>query len=85
MASAAHRLRITDLYNKQCWLVGDHLLLLRDLGPNVKIFMNVCVVITITIVCWSFAAKGFWASWDNIITIVMVMLLREACYVLHVL
>jgi hypothetical protein len=35
-------------YNTQCWLVawllGDHFLFLRDFGPYVKIFMNVCVI-----------------------------------------
>jgi hypothetical protein len=31
-------------------------------------------------VWWSFAVKGFWALWDNIITVAMVMLLREAYY-----
>jgi uncharacterized YccA/Bax inhibitor family protein len=31
------------------WLVGDHLLL-RNFGPYVIIFMNVCVVITVAMV-----------------------------------
>jgi uncharacterized YccA/Bax inhibitor family protein len=30
-----------------CWLVGDHLML-RDFGPYGIIFINVCVVITVT-------------------------------------
>jgi hypothetical protein len=34
------------LYNKQVWLVGDHLLL-RDFEPNGVIIMNVCVFITV--------------------------------------
>jgi hypothetical protein len=38
------------LYNKECWLVSNHLLLLREFGPYVIIFMNVCVVITIVMV-----------------------------------
>jgi hypothetical protein len=55
-----------------------------NFGPYVKIFMNVCVVITVAVFWCSFAVKGFWALWDNIITVAMVMLLREAYYV-HVL
>jgi hypothetical protein len=46
--------------------------------------MNVCVVIIVAMVWCSFAVKGFWALWDNIITVAMVMLLRDAYYV-HVL
>jgi hypothetical protein len=38
------------LYNKQCWLVGDYYMLLRDFGPYVKIFMNVHVVVTVAMV-----------------------------------
>jgi hypothetical protein len=64
----------------QCWLVGDHLLLLRDFGPHVIIFMNVCVI-TVTLVWLSFAVKGFRALLDNIISVAIVMLLREAYYV----
>jgi hypothetical protein len=47
------------LYSKQCWLVGDHLLL-RDFGPCVTIFTNVCVITGAMVQC-SFAVKGFWA------------------------
>jgi hypothetical protein len=43
-------------------LVGHHLLLLRDFGPYAIIYINVCVGITVTVVCWSFAVKGFWAK-----------------------
>jgi hypothetical protein len=43
--------------------------------------MNVCVGISVTIIWLSFAVKGFWALWYNIITVAMVMLLREAHYV----
>jgi hypothetical protein len=32
----------------------------------------------------SFAVEGFWALWDNIITVAVVILLREAYYVLYV-
>jgi hypothetical protein len=40
--------------------------------------MNVCVLITVTTVWWSFAAKVLQALWDNIVTIALVMLLKEA-------
>jgi hypothetical protein len=53
---------IICLYNKQCWLLGwlfgDHLLSLRDFEPYV-IFMNVCVVTTVTIVCDNFLLRDF--------------------------
>jgi hypothetical protein len=49
-----------------CWLVGDHLLLLRDFRPYVILFINVCVFITVATVWRQLARKGFWASWDNI-------------------
>jgi hypothetical protein len=72
------------LYNKQrrlaTWVV-DHLLILRDFGPYEIIFMNVCVVITVAMVWWSFVVKGFWALWDSTITVAMVMLLKVAYYV----
>jgi len=42
------------------------------------IFMNVCVVIAVAMVCRSFAIKGSWPVWDNNIIIAMVMLLKEA-------
>jgi hypothetical protein len=61
-------------------LVGDHLLLLRDFRPYVIIFINVCAVITVAMVWRSFAVKGFWALWDNIITVTMVILLKKAYY-----
>jgi hypothetical protein len=54
------------LHNKRCWLVGDHLLLLRAFRLYVIIFMNVCAVITIAVVWLSFAVKGFWALWDAV-------------------
>jgi hypothetical protein len=60
-------------------LVGHHLLLSRDFGPYVIIFMNVCVI-TDAMVWWSFAVKVFWALWDNIITVAMAVLLKEAYY-----
>jgi hypothetical protein len=31
----------------------------------------------------SFAVKGFWALWDNIITVAMVMLLKEAAVYMY--
>jgi hypothetical protein len=43
-----------------------------------------CVVITVAMIWSSFSVKGFWVLWDNIITVAMVILLREAYYV-HVL
>jgi hypothetical protein len=52
--NSAHRNVLIYLYNKQCWLLAwffrDNLLLLRDFGPYVIIFMNVYVAITIAIV-----------------------------------
>jgi hypothetical protein len=39
--------------------------------------MNVCVI-TVAMLWSSFALKALWALWDNIITVAMVMLLREA-------
>jgi hypothetical protein len=36
--------------NKQLWMVGHHLLLLRDFEPYGIIFMNVYVVITVSMV-----------------------------------
>jgi hypothetical protein len=45
--------------------------------------MNVCAVIAVAMVWSSFVLQGFWALWENI-TVAMVMLVREACY-LHVL
>jgi hypothetical protein len=63
------------------WLVGDEVLLLKDFGLYMIILMNVCVVIAVAMVWRSFAVKGFWALWDNIITVAIVMLLREAYYV----
>jgi threonyl-tRNA synthetase len=45
--------------------------------------MNMCVT-TVAVAWLSFAVKGFWAVWENNITVVMAVLLREACYV-HVL
>jgi hypothetical protein len=51
------------------WLSDHHLLLLKQFGPYVIIFMNVRVVITVAMVWRSFAVKGFWALWDNIITL----------------
>jgi hypothetical protein len=63
-------------------LVGcDHFLLLRDFGPHVIMFMNVCLVIIVATVWQPFPTKGFWALWDNIITVATVMLLWEAYYV----
>jgi uncharacterized YccA/Bax inhibitor family protein len=41
------------------WFVGHHLLLLRDFGPYVIIFMNVCVVIIVAMVWLSSAVKKF--------------------------
>jgi hypothetical protein len=58
-----------------------NLLLLRDFGPYMIIFMNVCVVIAVAMAWRLYAVKDFWALWDNIITVAMVMLLREAHYV----
>jgi hypothetical protein len=43
--------------------------------------MNVCDIITVAMVWWSFAVKGFWALWDNIITVAKVTLLKETYYV----
>jgi hypothetical protein len=40
-------------------LVGDHLISSRDFGPNVIIFMDVYVVITVDMAWCSFAVKGF--------------------------
>jgi hypothetical protein len=55
--------------NKQYWLIG----------PSVIVFMNLCVVITVAMVWWlSFVLKGFWVLCDNIITVYMVILLKEA-------
>jgi hypothetical protein len=45
--------------------------------------MNMCVT-TVAVSWLSFAVKGFWAVWENNITVVMAVLLREACCV-HVL
>jgi hypothetical protein len=50
------------------WFVRHNLLLFRDLGPYVMIFMNACVK-TIFMVWRSFVRKGFRALWDNIITV----------------
>jgi hypothetical protein len=57
--------------------VGHHLLV-RDFGPYVIMFTNAFVVVTITVVWLSFAIKGFWTLWDNIITVATVMLLKKA-------
>jgi hypothetical protein len=62
-------------------LVGHHSLLLRDFGPYATIFIYVFVVVTVAMVWRSFAVKGFWVLWANIITVAMVMLLKEAYYV----
>lgn len=53
-------------------------------GQNAIIFMNLCAVITVAKVWWSFAVQEFWSLWDNIISVSMVILLREEYY-LHVL
>jgi hypothetical protein len=58
------------------WLLGHHLLLLRDFKPYVTIFMNVCVITIVDVVWRSSAVTGFWALWDNII-VAMVILLKE--------
>jgi hypothetical protein len=43
------------------WFVVQHLLLLKDFGPCVMIFINVHVIIMVTVVWISFVAKGFLA------------------------
>jgi uncharacterized membrane protein len=58
------------------WLIIV-LLLLRDFGSYEIIFMNVCVIITVTTVWLSFAVKGFWALCSSVITVAIVMLLRR--------
>jgi hypothetical protein len=55
-------------YNKQCWLLGDHLLL-RDFRPYGIIFTNVCYNR-----CHDNAVKGFWALWNNIYDSVCLLL-----------
>jgi hypothetical protein len=35
---------VYSLHNKQFYLVGDRLLLLRDCAPYVVMFMNVCFI-----------------------------------------
>lgn len=58
------------LYNKQvfvAWLVGSRLLF-GDFDIYGIIFLNMCVVISITVI------MGFWAVWVNDITAVMVMM-----------
>jgi hypothetical protein len=35
-------------------------------------------VLTVAMIWWSFAVEGFWTSVENIITVAMVMLLKEA-------
>jgi hypothetical protein len=47
----------------------------------VIVYMNECAVSTTVMVRESFAVKGIWAVWDSIITVAMVMLLGETCYV----
>jgi hypothetical protein len=56
-------------------MIPDNLLL-RDFGPYGTIFMNMNAVITVAMVWGSFVAKGFWAVWDNITTVVI-----EAYYI----
>jgi hypothetical protein len=43
------------------------------------VFINLDVVVTVSIVRSLFAVKRISALLDNIITVAMVMLLREAC------
>jgi hypothetical protein len=66
------------LLYKQCWLVSDDLLLLRNFGPYVITFMNVCVLLPLPRYWRSFAVKELWALWDNIITVAMVIPIRGA-------
>lgn len=66
--------------NGVCLLVGELLMLLRDFG-HYDIFMNVRVIITVVMVWLLYAVKEFWVLLDNIVTVVMVMLLRETYYV----
>jgi hypothetical protein len=40
--------------------------------------MNMCVRITIAMARLSFAVEGLWNSWDSIMAVAMVTLLREA-------
>jgi hypothetical protein len=46
--------------------------------PYVTLLMNVCVVITTTMVWSSCAVKRLWALWDSSIIVAMVMLEKEA-------
>jgi hypothetical protein len=36
-----------------------------------------CFTITVTTVWASLAVKGFWALWDNIMTVTIVLLLKD--------
>jgi hypothetical protein len=74
---------IIYLYNKQCWLVGE-LLLLRDFDLYVIILM-MCVFITVSMVSRSFAVRVILVLWDNIMTVATVILLRETSYIIHAL
>jgi hypothetical protein len=41
---------VINQYNKECWLVGDYLLLLSDLEMSVITSVNLCVVIPVAMV-----------------------------------
>jgi hypothetical protein len=64
---------IIHLYNKQRLLVHS------SFSAVVKGFWDKNVykcVITVPMVWWSFAVKGFSNLWDNIMTVVNIMLLK---------
>jgi hypothetical protein len=60
--------KITDLkfilFNNQSCSIGHHLLL-RDYGPYMIIFINVCVVTAVATVRRSLAVKGILVLCDN--------------------
>jgi ankyrin repeat protein len=64
------------LCNKQRCLVVRHLLFLRDFGPHVIIFLYTCYDCCqgMVIIC----CKGVLGLCDNIITVAMILLLKEA-------
>jgi hypothetical protein len=58
-------------------------LLLWDFVPYVTAF-KLCTVTTIAMVWWLFVVTIFWVLWDNIITVVTVMVLNDAFNSLYI-
>jgi hypothetical protein len=73
-----------NLY-KQCWFVcWSSFSAVKDSIPYVTIYLYVCIVINVATVWCSFAVKSSWALWYNIVTVSMVILLKEGLELLSV-